>query len=116
MTELNKISITYETAPDKPTLPVGGAFGGPSPDGNSVIAHLYIEHGTIPTVITHAVAKDGAVDLTKGDPIQRSHLTRQVVGTIVLSPEAAQALGTFLVNSAHAAAGSRTPHQKPSGK
>lgn len=90
------ISIVYEEVPDRPVIAVGGAFGGASPDGTSVIAHLYNEFGTIPTATKHEMAADGQVDLTKGIPASRADVTRHVGATLVLSPEAAIRLGNWL--------------------
>ena len=91
------ISIVYEEAPDRPFIPVGGAFGGAAPDGTSVVAHLYNEYGSLPTGSQHEVGPDGEVDLSKGTPSRLSDVTRRVGATLILSPEAAIRLGNWLV-------------------
>ena len=92
-----KISIVYEKVPGKPTITATGAFGGPSPDNNSIIAQLYVEHTSVPSVITHNVREDRSVDLRHGDAISRGDATREIQATLVLSPEAAILLGDWLV-------------------
>lgn len=101
------ITIVYDDRDNKPVLAVTGAHGGPSPDSNSVVAHLYIEHITLPSLVTHNVNPAGVVDLQTGDGVKRGDITRFVVGTLVLSPEAAIALGMFLVTQGENAKAAR---------
>ena len=54
------LSIVYEEAPNKPTYAVTGAYGGTSPDGASVVVHLFTEFGTIPSIEEHNVQADGS--------------------------------------------------------
>jgi hypothetical protein len=95
-------TIHYQERTDKPTIPVSGAYGGPSPDGNLVVAHVYVEQATLPSHVTHPV-KGNRVDLREGHEIRRSEATREVQATLVLSPEAAIALGEFLMRHAGSA-------------
>lgn len=92
-----QISIVFEKKGFKPTIAATGAFGGPSPDHNSVIVHLYIEHHSIPSHTTHAVQEGGIVELTAPkDTVVRGDITREVVATLVLAPETAVNLGNWL--------------------
>ncbi|OGT95825.1 MAG: hypothetical protein A3I79_08405 [Gemmatimonadetes bacterium RIFCSPLOWO2_02_FULL_71_11] len=91
------VSIVYEESEDRPSIPVGGAYGGPSPDGTLVVAHLYTEFGTIPAMEEHDQEEDGKVDLSKGHQIKRGDVTRKVLATLVLSPEVAERVGKWLV-------------------
>lgn len=93
----NQITIVFEKGHAKPTLPVTGAFGGPTPDRTAIVAHLFVEHFSVPNYVTHEVAEDGSVDLTKGEPVARGTVTREVLSTIVLTPQAAQSLGQWLL-------------------
>ena len=99
----NKISIVYEKAPGKPTITATGAVGGPSPDRQSVVAQLYVEYASVPNVVSHEVREDGSVDLQHGDAISRGDVTREIQGTLVLSPEAAVLLGNWLLKHGIAA-------------
>ncbi len=92
-----KISIVYEKVPNKPTITATGAIGGPSPDRQSIVAQLYVEHGSVPSVVSHEVQEDGSIDLQHGDAISRGDVTREIQGTLVLSPEAAVLLGNWLL-------------------
>lgn len=91
-----QISIVYERVPGKPTVTATGAFGGPSPDHQSIVAQLFVEHGTVPSVVSHMYEEGKPIDLRHGDPISRGDITREVQATLVLSPEAAVIIGTWL--------------------
>jgi hypothetical protein len=91
------ITIVYEEAPSRPIIPVGGAYGGPTPDGASVVAHVYAEYVTIPAIQEHQVDERGRVDLGVGKPIKRADVTRLVQASLVLSPEASITIGNWLV-------------------
>ena len=94
-----KVSIVYEKVPNKPTITATGAIGGPSPDRQSIVAQLYVEHGSVPSVVSHEVREDGSFDLQHGDAISRGDVTREIQATLVLSPEAAVLLGNWLLKS-----------------
>ncbi len=83
-------------------LPVGGAYGGPAPDGSSVVAHLYSEFVSVPDIVVLPVQEDGRAG-GEGEQVRRSDFTRTVLATIVMSPEVAQRVGTFLTTQGKAA-------------
>jgi len=91
------LSIVYEEVENRPNIPVGGAFGGVSPDASMVVAHLYVEFSTIPAMSDHDIGTDGSIDLTKGHHIKRGDVTRKVVATLVMSPEVAVGFGKWMV-------------------
>jgi hypothetical protein len=96
------LSFVYEEPPSRPVLPVQGAYGGPAPDGFSVVAHLYSEFATIPAREEVELTEEHR---TKGDGtfIKRADATRLVVATLVMPPEAALRIGQWLINNASAA-------------
>jgi hypothetical protein len=98
MAEKQPVSIVYEEQEGRPTIPVSGAYGGPSVDGALVFAHVYTEFGTIPAMEEHEADEAGIVDLSKGNVIKRGDLTRKVLATLVLPPDAAIRLGQWLVS------------------
>jgi hypothetical protein len=98
--EPKTISFAFRESETKPTLPVMGAWGGPSPDGTTVLAHVYTEYASIPSAMKHRVDQQGRVDLAKGETISRADVTREVLATLVLSPEHAMSLGQFLLEKA----------------
>lgn len=106
-----KLSIIYEEAPNRPILPVGGAIGASSPDGSTVVAHLYNEFVTVPTVAQHEISPGGVIDLSKGVAERRGDLTRLILATLVLSPETAIRLGNFLIKQAGRAMEQRKENQ-----
>ena len=93
-------TFIYQERDNKPTIAATGAYGGVTPDGKSVVAHLYVEYSTVPSLSEHDIGEGGIVDLLKGDVIKRAEATRDIQATLVLSPEAAQALGKFLSEKA----------------
>lgn len=112
MAEKQSLSIVYEEQEQRPTIPVNGAFGGPSVDGTLVFAHIYSEFGTLPAMEEHEVEEGGLVDLSKGNVIKRGDLTRKVLATLVLSPEAAMVVGKWLAERGEMARTRRAENQK----
>ena len=98
--EEKTVSIVFTSRHDRDSIPVTGAFGGPTPDGNAIVAHLFVEHGTVPSLVTHKVDDEGRVDLSGGDPIKRGDVTREVQATLLMTPEHALSLGSWLVQHA----------------
>ncbi len=91
--------IAFETGQSKGVIAATGAFGGLSPDQASVVAHLFVEHGSVPNIIQHDIEEGtDRVMLETGRPIQRAHLTRSIQATLVLSPRAAVELGKWLID------------------
>ena len=88
-------SIHYEDRPGKPTLAVTGAFGGPTPDGLNVVAHLYVEHVMVPSIAEVARTEDG--EYRQSREIRRGTVRREIQATMVLTPAAAVSLGRWLV-------------------
>jgi hypothetical protein len=103
----NSFTIHYQERADKPTIPLTGAYGGSTPDGNAVVFHVYVDHLTVPSHVTHPVDGSGNVRLSAGSEVKRSELTREIQATLVMAPEAAAALGDFLVKQAALAAAMR---------
>jgi hypothetical protein len=106
------ISIVYEEQEARPTIPVNGAYGGPSVDGTIVFAHIYSEFGTLPAMEEHEVGAGGVVDLAKGNVIKRGDLTRKVLATLVLSPEGAVLVGKWLMERGQMALTRRGENKK----
>jgi len=97
------LSIVFEEAPDRQFFPVGGAWGGPSPDGSTIYAHVYYEYSTLPAMSDHEIDAAGSVDLSKGNQIRRADVTRYVQATLVFSPESAVSMGNWLIKNAQTA-------------
>lgn len=108
----SSISIVYLEAEGRPTITATGAYGGPSPDGSAVVAHLYTEFATVPSVEQHQVGEGGKIDLEKGEKVRRGDITRDVQATLVLPPEAAARLGAFLQEKARLAIEGRNRTQR----
>lgn len=94
-----EISITYSERTDKPTIAFTGVYGGPAPDGSAVVAHLFVEYGTIPIAAKHEI--EGPKILKRDvEVLKKSDVTREVQGTLVMSAESAAMLGKFLQEKA----------------
>jgi hypothetical protein len=109
------LSFVYEEPPDRPVLPVQGAYGGPSPDGFSVVTHVYSEFATIPAREETHISEGERFDPSKSTFIKRADATRLVVATLVLSPEAAIRVGAWLVKNGELAMEHRKANQPKQG-
>jgi len=124
MTE-KSVTIVYEEPESLPSIPVGGAYGGPSPDGSTIVMHVYTEYISIPTVTEHPLDADGVADLSIGHQrvTRRGDVSRKVHATLVFSPEAAARVGKWLadkgrqaVAARQSAAGESKPKKKATKK
>jgi len=97
--ETPKIRIAFEKSAHHVTIPVNGAWGGPSNEGRTLIAHLYTTGNTIPKYLKFEKeeAEEGRIDARKGQAIAESTVTREIQATLVLTPEAAISIGNWLV-------------------
>ncbi len=105
------LSIVYEEQVQSPTFPVNGAIGGPSVDGTLVFVHVFTEFGTVPAMEEHNIGPGGHVDLSKGSVIKRGDLTRKILATLVLSPEASLIVGKWLIDRGEEARKARAQFQ-----
>lgn len=104
-----KFTFVYEKASGKPTLPVTGAFGGPTGDGRAVVVHVFVEHVTVPSIVTHSVDENRNINLSELDSIKRGDVTREIQASLVMSPEHALDLGRFLLEKGTIALQHRVP-------
>lgn len=99
-----ELTFVYEDAADVRTLTATGAHGGPTPDGASVVANLYVERASIPHHVTHQIDERGEVDLSEtNNEVSRGELTREVQASLVMTPEHALQLGEWLQQNARQA-------------
>ncbi len=96
----DSFSVVLQESDQRRTLPVGGAWGGPSPDGTTIVAHLYVEYPPAPSIMTGSVEEGGRIDMSKAERVQRADVIREVVDTIVMTPAAARRLGEWLIQKA----------------
>jgi hypothetical protein len=96
--EKKSISIVYERNKEAKTIPVNGAFGGPTPDKSGVVMHLFLEHGSLP-VVTDLPIVDGIVKAGPGieESVTRGNFTREVQATVFMSAESAIRIGKWLI-------------------
>lgn len=96
-----KFSFLFEGKKDAPTIPVTGAWGGPSIDGNSLVAHYFIEYNSLPHSLEVEPQPDGSVNPNSGKPISRGDITREIQATFVMSPEQALSIGSWMIQNAN---------------
>ena len=65
-------------------------------DGAQVIAHLFVEYGTVPSVIKHEADSLGKLTAQNIELAKRSDGTREIQVSVVMSAEAAISIGQFL--------------------
>lgn len=95
-----ELSIVTERSKDSVTVPVTGAWGGPSPGdpAGTIVAHFYLEYNTTPSIINVEVDDQGRIDPNAGRRTSRGDITREVQATFMMSPEIAVSIGQWLVN------------------
>jgi hypothetical protein len=91
------ISFVFDKSNKALTIPVTGGWGGPSPDGTSVVAHLYVESHAVPSYLTSEIKEDQSVDPNTGERITRGDVSREIQSTLVMSPETAISIGKWLM-------------------
>ncbi len=101
MADKQTATILDEELDDRPILPVGGVYGAPSPDGTSVIVHIYSEYATLPAREEYDIKEDGSIDVTSGHGISRGQITRKIVATLIMSEQVARGAGQWLVAQAN---------------
>ncbi|MDZ7692866.1 MAG: hypothetical protein U5K69_17360 [Balneolaceae bacterium] len=102
------ISVVFEKNDHARTFPVTGAWGGPSPDGQSIVVHLYTEYNSTPNSIKADVQEDGSVNVNTGERIARGDLLREIQGTMVLTPQQAIGLGKWLIDKGQQVLGNQS--------
>lgn len=105
-----EFTIGFQQAANKPTIAVSGAWGGPSPDMSTIVAHLFVEHGALPSYLTYNREEDdegSRLDMSSEQRVSRNDITREVQATIVLTPEVAISLANWLVEKAQIALNNR---------
>lgn len=81
------------------TIHVDGAFGGVSPRGSLINMTLFNERWPVPTQITHAIDKDGAVgEELKERRATRRGVVRELEANLVFDVETAKRLVQWLLD------------------
>lgn len=96
--EKQQAKIIFQEAPGRVNLAVSGAYGGPSPNTQMVVAHLFSEYMMVPSIQTAVIGEGGAVNMDEAQTIRRGEIMREIVATLHMSPEAAINIGKWLVD------------------
>ncbi|MEM8487425.1 MAG: hypothetical protein AAF564_17875 [Bacteroidota bacterium] len=102
MSRDDKFTFVYDKANNKPTIVATGAIGGPTPNGSMIIAHLFLEYGSVPALATYPIVDSNRLDLSseEADLVQRGNATRDIQATLALSPQNALVIGEWLIKHA----------------
>lgn len=79
-------------------LPISGVWGGPTPDGASILAHFHIDYKSLPNIINMAPDEKGYYDPNSGEQISRADYTREIQTSLFMTPEVAITVGKWLQN------------------
>lgn len=98
-----QFTIGFESLKDKPSYAVNGAWGGPTPDGSNVVAHVFLERYALPNYLTYDSEQDESgvrIDTNSEQRVARADVTREVQATLVMTPESALRLSKWLEEKA----------------
>lgn len=104
-----QFTAVYKERPDKPTVAVSGAWGGPSSDGSSVAIHLYTDWGSLPTLIRYE--RDGD-KIKEVEVLRQSEITREVQVSLVMPASVADSVGKMMVAKAKLLRDGQKPAKK----
>lgn len=104
-----QVTAVYRERPDKPTVAVNGAYGGPASDGASVAIHLYTEWGSLPNLIRYEKVGDVAKEV---EVLKQSDVTREVQVSLVMPASVADSIGKMMVAKAKIVFDAQKPAKK----
>lgn len=100
--------IKYIESKDYSLVPVSGAYGGPSPNGDSIVCHFYIDHVDIPGEVELEPNPDQAGAFREPASGLDTRVIRRIVQNgIFVTPEQALVIAEWLRNHATALLDSR---------
>lgn len=106
-----QITAVYTERPDKPTVAVSGAWGGPSSDGASVAIHLYTDWASLPSLIRYEKDGDTAKEV---EILRQSDVTREVQVSLMMPASVADSIGKMMVSKAKIILDPKKPAKKKS--
>jgi len=109
----NEVVAVYKERPDKRTIAVSGAWGGPSPDGASVAVHLFTDWGTIPSMIRFVPEGGG---LKEKEILRTSEITREIQVSLMMPPQVAQSVGKLMIEKAKIVLDAQEAAKKANGR
>lgn len=95
----SEIRIRFTRSPNYHLLPVNGAWGGPSVQGNLAV-DFYVERLATPEAIIHSVDESGVGPETRIPDQNVRSIERELVVGFLLTPAAARAIGEWLITKA----------------
>jgi hypothetical protein len=99
------VKIKFEKSPDHKTHPVSGVWGGATPQGD-IVCHFFVEHLAIQDTM------ELAFDLASGKTIDKNPndekiYVREILTSLLVRPDIARSIGTWLISKADAVKRSR---------
>ena len=96
--EQQSIDIFYKKNEQFRSIPVGGVWGGLTPQG-AVYANFFIERQELPERIQITVNEGGVIKETSRTP-NKPTLVREVLIEAMMDPEVARTIGQWLIDKA----------------
>jgi len=99
------VKIKFEKSPDHKTHPVSGVWGGATPQGD-ILCHFFVEHLAIQDTM------ELEFDLVSGktidkNPTDEKIYVREILTSLLVRPDIARSIGTWLTSKADAVKRSR---------
>jgi hypothetical protein len=89
--------LIYRRSRDYKAVPATGAWGGPTPNG-MIAVDFFLERSDLPTEET--IILDDQTNTARVEPSKDPDMVREVECGILVRPEAAYAIGRFLIEKA----------------
>ena len=94
-----KFTIIGKRAPDYKIYPAGIIYGGPTPDSQSILMNVCVDHSAFPNYTQHQIV-DGRVDMSVvQDQAMVGDVEREILCGILLSTDQAKKLVGWLAQN-----------------
>lgn len=99
------VKIKFTKSPDHTTHPVSGIWGGATPQGD-ILCHFFVEQLELPEVVELEFDVDSGKSVEKKKIEEKVYL-REILTSLVIRPDIAKSIGTWLIRKAEAIEKSR---------
>ncbi|RLC11949.1 MAG: hypothetical protein DRI24_18040 [Deltaproteobacteria bacterium] len=99
------VKIKFEKSPDHKIHPVSGIWGGATPQGD-ILCHFFVEHQELPEILELEFDVKSGKTVETGQKEEKIYL-REILTSLVIRPDIAMSIGTWLISKAEAIKKSR---------
>ncbi|MBW1865789.1 MAG: hypothetical protein JRI64_09200 [Deltaproteobacteria bacterium] len=99
------VKIKFEKAPDHKTYPVSGVWGGATPQGD-ILCSFFVEHLAIQDTMELEFGMESGKTIDK-NPKDEKVYVREILTSLLVRPDIALSIGTWLISKAEAIKKSR---------